>query len=264
MTAQPPAAPVTPALPPSDHAAASFDLRGRTVAAGNGWRWIADGWDLFRRQVGMWILLVVLLVVVLAVLGLVPVVGGAAAALIAPVLSGGLMIACRTLDEGGNLQLEHLFAGFRRNTQPLVIVGVFHLAASILIILLMTIFVGANVGFGALMGGMVGYAGMGAMTAGLASMLVAVLIGAALAIPVYAAIWFAPALIVLHDVDAIAALKASFFAILKNIPATFWYSLVLVGLAIAAGIPFGLGYLVLAPVAVASVYAAYRDIFFIP
>jgi uncharacterized membrane protein len=81
--------------------------------------------------------------------------------------------------------------------------------------------------------------------------------------PVYAAIWFAPALIAFHDVDALAALKASFFAIVKNIPATLWYSLILLVLAIAAGIPFGLGYLVLAPVAVASIYTAYRDIFFV-
>jgi uncharacterized membrane protein len=264
MAAHPPTSPATPALPPSNRAATRFDLRGRTVAAGNGWRWIVDGWDLFRRQVGMWILLVVLFVLVLVVLGVVPVVGGAAAALIAPVLSGGLMIACKTVDEGGGLQLEHLFAGFRQNTQSLVIVGVIHLVASILIILLMMIFVGANVGFGALMGGMVGHPGMGAMAAGLASMFVAALIGAALAMPVYAAIWFAPALIVLHDVEAVAALKASFFAILKNIPATLGYSIILVGLAIAAGIPFGLGYLVLAPVGVASIYASYRDIFFVP
>jgi uncharacterized membrane protein len=125
------------------------------------------------------------------------------------------------------------------------------------------IFVGTNVGVGALMGGMVGYPGTGAITAGLASIFLGAMIGVALAIPVYAAIWFAPALIVLHDVDALAALKASFFAIVKNIPATLWYSLILVGLAIAAGIPFGLGYLVLAPVAVASIYTGYRDIFFV-
>jgi uncharacterized membrane protein len=81
---------------------------------------------------------------------------------------------------------------------------------------------------------------------------------------VYAAIWFAPVLIVLHDVDAFAALKASFLAILKNIPATLWYSLILLGLAIVAAIPFGLGYLVLVPVGVTSIYAAYRDIFFVP
>ncbi len=263
MAAHPPTSPAASAPPPSDRASARFDLRGRTVDAGDGWRWIVDGWDLFRRQPGMWILLVVLFVLVVAVLGAFPIVGGAAAVLVAPVLSGGLMIACKAVDEGGSLQIEQLFAGFRHRTQPLVMVGVFHLVAFSLIILLLMIFVGANVGVGAVMGGMVGYPGMGAITAGLASMLLAALIGVALAMPVYAAIWFAPALIVLHDVDALAALKASFFAMVKNIPATLWYSVILVGLAIAAGIPFGLGYLVLAPVVVASIYTAYRDIFFV-
>lgn len=264
MAADPPTTPATPALPPPDRGAAQFDLAGRTVAVGDGWQWIVDAWDLFRRQAGMWILLVVLFVVVLLAIGAIPVVGGAVDALIAPVLSGGLMLACKTVDEGGSLTIEHLFAGFRRNTQPLVMVGIFHLLATFFIIVLLMIFVGANMGVGALLGGAVGHPGMGALTAGLASMLLAALIGAALAIPVYAAIWFAPVLIVLHDVDAVSALKASFFAILKNMPATLWYSLILLALAVAAGIPFGLGYLVLAPVAVASIYTAYRDIFFVP
>ena len=40
------------------------------------------------------------------------------------------------------------------------------------------------------------------------------------------------------------------------------YSLVLLVLAVIAAIPLGLGFLVLIPVAIASIYAAYRDIFF--
>jgi uncharacterized membrane protein len=240
-----------------------FDPRGRTVPAANGWQWIVDGWKLFRRQFGMWIALVLGFLAVMVVLGLVPVAGGAAAALIAPVLSGGLMLACRTIDEGASPRIEQLFAGFRQNTQQLVVVGIFHLVAVTAIVLLLTIFVGANVGFGALVGGMVGHPGMGAMTAGVASMFLAALLGAALSVPVYAALWFAPALIVFHDLDAVAALKASFFAILKNIPATFLYSLILLALAVLAGVSFGLGYLVLAPVGVASVYASYRDIFLV-
>jgi uncharacterized membrane protein len=40
------------------------------------------------------------------------------------------------------------------------------------------------------------------------------------------------------------------------------YSLVVFGLAIVAFIPLGLGWLVLGPVSFASVYTAYRDIYF--
>ncbi len=211
----------------------------------------------------MWILLLVVLVVIFAVLGSIPFLGAAAAALIAPVLSAGLMIASRNVDEGRDLQLEDLFAGFRRNASPLIVVGVFHLVATLLIFLLVMMFVGATVGVGALLGASVGFPGTGALAAGIVSLLIAGLIGAVLAIPVYAAMWFAPALIVFHDVDAASALKASFFSIFKNIPSTFWYGLIIVGLAIVAGIPFGLGYFILAPVGAASVYASYRDIFLV-
>ena len=39
------------------------------------------------------------------------------------------------------------------------------------------------------------------------------------------------------------------------------YSIVLLVLGIVAAIPLGLGWLVLGPVAIASVYVAYRDIY---
>ena len=97
------------------------------------------------------------------------------------------------------------------------------------------------------------------------------------------ATWFAPALIVLHDVAPGAALKASFFACLRNWIPFLVYSVVLLVLGIAVAIPLLLGYmayvaaslvsaivaailgllglLVLIPVMAASVYTAYRDIF---
>jgi uncharacterized membrane protein len=75
------------------------------------------------------------------------------------------------------------------------------------------------------------------------------------------ATWFAPALIVLHDVAPTAAFKASFYACLRNWIPFLVYSVVLLVLFLVAAIPAGLGFLVLIPVLVASVYTAYRDIF---
>jgi uncharacterized membrane protein len=57
------------------------------------------------------------------------------------------------------------------------------------------------------------------------------------------------------------ALKASFFACLRNWLPFLIYSLVLLFLGMVAAIPFGLGFLVLIPVLAGSVYTAYRDIF---
>ena len=262
MSALPPFPPASPALHPQPRNPDAFIPDGRSVDPVNGWRWIVDGWNLFLRAPGMWVLLLVVFVVILAVLSFVPLVGGAAAALLAPVLTGGLMLACATAAAGESPQIEQLFAGFRQNTAQLAVVGVFHLVASVVIALVLMLFVGANVGVGTLVGGMLGHPGLGAATGGMLSLLLAALVGTALAVVVYAAIWFAPALIVFHNMEAVAALRASLFASLKNVFSMLVYGVIVFVLAIVAAIPFSLGFLVLVPVLTGSVYAAYRDVFF--
>jgi uncharacterized membrane protein len=59
----------------------------------------------------------------------------------------------------------------------------------------------------------------------------------------------------------VAALKASFFGCLKNLIPFLLYGIVLLVLAMIATIPFGLGWLVLGPVMIASIYRSYRDIY---
>ena len=48
---------------------------------------------------------------------------------------------------------------------------------------------------------------------------------------------------------------------LKNFVPFLLYGVVLLVLCFVAAIPLGLGFLVLGPVAIASIYAGYRDIF---
>ena len=93
-------------------------------------------------------------------------------------------------------------------------------------------------------------------------LLLAILLFLACAIPVYMAMWFAPALVVLHDMAPIEAVRRSFGASMKNMVPFLVYGFVLVVLSVIAAIPLMLGLLVLAPVVVASVYTSYRDIFF--
>jgi uncharacterized membrane protein len=81
-------------------------------------------------------------------------------------------------------------------------------------------------------------------------------------VPVFMAIWFAPALVVFHQFGAMEALKASFDGCLKNIVPFLVQGVILLVASIVASIPFGLGWLVLGPVSFASVYTAYRDIYF--
>jgi uncharacterized membrane protein len=84
----------------------------------------------------------------------------------------------------------------------------------------------------------------------------------ALVIPVNMALWFCPALVMLQDQTAIRAIKQSFKACLRNLVPFLIYGAVLLVLGFIASIPFALGWLVLGPVILGSVYAAYRDIYF--
>jgi uncharacterized membrane protein len=81
-------------------------------------------------------------------------------------------------------------------------------------------------------------------------------------IPAVMAIWFAPALVVLNDFGVGDALATSFRACLKNFVPFLVYGAIFLGLAILASIPLMLGWLALAPTTVATVYTAYRDIFY--
>jgi uncharacterized membrane protein len=95
----------------------------------------------------------------------------------------------------------------------------------------------------------------------LVPMLLAVLVIMALSIPLAMAMLFATPLIVLTDAPLGAALKASFGACLKNILAFLVWSVAILILAILASIPLLLGWLLLGPVMMVSLYMAYRDIF---
>jgi uncharacterized membrane protein len=75
------------------------------------------------------------------------------------------------------------------------------------------------------------------------------------------ALWFAPSLVVFNNLKPVDAMKASFLACLKNIVPFLLYGIVLIVLCFVAAIPLGLGFLVLGPVAIASIYTGYRDIF---
>lgn len=228
---------------------------GRTVDAGRGWDWIVEAYTLFRKQPGVWILTAVALGVLLIVISMIPLLGSLATALLFPIFSGGLMLGCKDLERGGALEIEHLFAGFRQKTGDLVMVGAFNLIGWVVIIFAVVAVVGGGVFMGVMRGGIEG-AGIS-----IASMLIAMLLVAGLSVPLCMATWFAPALIVLHGTAPAAALKASFFACLRNWMPFLVYGVVLLVLCLVAAIPLFLGYLVLVPVLIASVYTACRDIF---
>lgn len=236
--------------------AGDFVAGGRALAPGRGWEWIAQAWALFKKQPGVWIGLVVILVIVFIVMALVPIIGSLATIVLGPVFMGGIALGTRAQDTGGELAIGHLFGGFQERFGPLVLVGVLYLVASVVIALVVGLLTGAS------LFGMMGSTAPETMPPGaILTLLLAFLIMLALMVPVFMAIWFAPALIVLHGQDAVEAMKQSFAGCLKNIVPFLIYGLVLLVFSILASIPAGLGWLVLGPVLAASVYTGYKDIF---
>jgi hypothetical protein len=234
-----------------------FIPQGRGVPMGNGWTWLADAWSIFRKAAGTWIGMVVVLAVIVIVAHLIPFIGAIAMQILWPVFVGGLMLASRTIDQGGVAQFSQLFAGFQHRTGTLVALGAIWLVLSIIIVVIVGVITGVQVFAIMGAGGNPDQVLAVAMTALLAALLIL-----ALMLPLVMATWFAPALIVFHDLSVGAAMKASFGGCLKNIlPFLLYGVLALIAGAIAA-IPLLLGWLVLAPVLTASVYTSYRDIYF--
>ena len=234
-------------------------LPGRSLNAGAGWDWIAGGWKLFLRAPLMWIIAMVLIFVAFVALALVPILGGIAVQLIQPVVSAGLVVASHSLERGGNFELEHLFAGFKKNFGNLVVVGLLFMVGGVAIFMVFMAIVGMTVGTAFLTSNPEQI--LSTVMASAMVILLGLLIMLALLVPLFAAYWFAPALVVMHGMQPIAAMRESFFASFRNFVPFLVYGIVLMLLAIVAAIPFGLGYLVLVPVVMASTYVAYRMIF---
>lgn len=235
--------------------APAFNGNSRVVPPGNAFDWLRQGWALFAANPGLWIgLTIVLLVIVLGV-QIVPLVGTLAAHLLMPVLGAGLLLVCRKIDEGESVQIDDLFAGFKQNAGPLVMVGVLYMLAMLAIVVIVV-----AVGGGSVAGGLLSAqpVGLGVIFGGL---MLSLLLSLALSVPVVMAVWFAPSLVFFNNMRPVEALKASFEACMKNVLAFLVYGLIVLVLAFFAALPVGLGFLVLIPVLAGSVYAAYRDVF---
>lgn len=228
---------------------------GRSVPTGNGWTWIVDAWSIFRAAAGTWIGVVLVLGVILIVLAVLPFIGAVASFVLGPVFTGGLMLACRDA-QNGQMRFSQAFGGFTHRFGTLATVGVFYLLGMVAIVLLASFVTGVG------MFSMLGGATPGELASMGVALLLAVLIMFALMLPLVMAVWYAPALVVLNEMGAGEAMKASFFGCLKNMLPFLLYGILLTVAGVIASVPFLLGWLVLGPVLVASIYTSYRDIYF--
>lgn len=250
---------VFPAPPDGDPIPAALVMPGRRVRAGAGVDWVADGWRLFRKSPLMWIVFLVIYFLINVGLGLVPWMGMWIASLVAPLLMGGIALGCRSLETGGDLELEHLLAGFRRNTGPLFAIGLVYVLGELALMAIFALFAGAPF-LSALVSGDEA-AILDSLPEDLLSLTLGGLVVAALLIPLVAAYWFAPALAMLHGLPALPAMKASLLACVRNVLPMLVYGLVMLALLVPAILVLGLGLIVWLPVLLATVYTSYRSVF---
>lgn len=232
----------------------------RKVAAGRGWQWIATAFALFRKNPLIWLVLNLVLAMIGVALSLLPVVGAYVMYLLTPLFLGGLMVACKDLDSGKDIEIAHLFRGFRQNATHLVTVGGVYLVGQVVISGVMLTLGGPEFQEAV-------RAGVGAMEAtqitpeALSRISLALLVGAALFVPLALAIWFAPALVILDNQPGFRALGISMVACLRNILPFLLYSLLSSILLVVAVIPLGLGLILWIPVMLLTLYTSYRDVF---
>ena len=225
------------------------------VGAGRGSAWWSGGWSLFREATGLWIGITIVYVIAIMLLGMIPMVGSLATYILMPMIGGGLMLGCHSLEAGSGLSFGHLFAGFQKNSAQLAMVGLLYLVGIIAIALGVVVLV---------FGGGIGAAMMGgnfASGATFSTIMLGVLLGLGLIVPLAMSIWYAPALVMLNDIPATQAMKLSFKGCWRNMVPFLVYGIVGVVLAILASIPLALGWLLLVPTMICSTYVSYREIF---
>jgi hypothetical protein len=249
-------APPTAAVDDPHEGGGSFGtllLDGRAVSIGRGLSWIGGGWHLFKQSPGIWIGIVLILLGISVVASFLGRIGDVVMFLLSPIFAAGLMLGCRAQEEGEALEIGHLFAGFKTNPLNLVLVGLVYLLVVAGVFMVVTLMFGAGVA--------------AAFTSGnyqtligpiLALVAALVIVGA----PIMMAYYYAATLVALDDAGVMPAVKGGFAGGFKNILPLLFYSIVMLVLFMVAAIPLLLGWLVMLPIAIASMYSSYRDIFY--
>lgn len=253
-----------------------LNVQARLIQGSRGWRWLADGWKIFRTSSLKWLSLVFGYWMLMTVVSVIPFVGVVAVLVLVPGFSVAFMAASRAAERAQPIELSLLFAGFRENARAQILLGAVYLVS---IFLLLSASMLAD--DGALARWMVTGARPTPEVLQSDAFLQALMIAATLYLPVMMLFWFAPTLVAWHAMPVAKALFFSLFACLMNwraftvygmasalvlfvVPFIALFALMLLSggalrpAAMAVMFPFVLS---LMPTLFASFYASYRDIF---
>lgn len=179
--------------------------------------------------------------------------------LIGPIFMVGVLTFAQGIAQGEEADVGKLFVGFKEKLGTLIAV-----AALYIVMIVAVIAVGAIVAL-PLWGGAHLFNAASPEQAmqgvGMAGVLIAILAIFALTLPVVAAYWFAPGLVFYADLGAVAAMKQSFSACLRNWLPFLVYGILALLVILLGALALVIGLLVALPVLMASYYAIFRDLF---
>ena len=231
----------------------------------HGLKWLVQGFVLLRRNFFIWVLFVLMLWGLVFIASRVPF-AGILLALLTPVFLGGLMLGCRALEKGEELEIAHFFAGFRTNPTNLIAIGGFYLIGNVAIAGLMYLIGGQAIQ--QIVAGQAQNVDPAVLMQSVGPALVALLAGMALSVPLTMAIWFAPLLVIFGNEKPASALRNSFIACARNTLAFLVYGLVILVPLVLLMAPFDLanmdrnpGLWIVALLVLPSIYTSYRDVF---
>ena len=235
-------------------------MEARKVHAMHAWMWIKHGYWLFKKNPLLWMVLTSIGVVGIFGISTIPMIGDPLSTLLFPALLAGYMFGCHALAQGEELELAHLFSGFQQHAPKLVTLGGVNLVAQLLILGVMMLTGGATL-VSIMMDSKASAEDPAVLMQAMTGAGLAILIGATLFSVLLMAMQFAPMLVIFGNMAPIPAMKTSLRAFLRNMIPLSVYGLLLLPFAILASLPMMLGWLVLLPVIITSLYAIYRDLF---
>lgn len=227
-------------------------LKVRNVDPLQAIQWFKQGWQVFMSNPATWALMGLLFGVIVLVSSMLPFLGGVILNLLVPILTAGMLQAVKNSQAGTPIEITDVFSFFKDEPKrnQLLIVGALMLGAGLVAAVLSTLFIGNAIQVDEL-------TGMPSFNLGLSALLfmfvVVIFLGMLFT--------YAPALVIFEGMSAVDAVKGSLQGTLANVLPFVVFVLFYAALSFVAAIPFMLGFLVLIPVMMAAVYAAYKDIF---
>ncbi|WP_323837352.1 BPSS1780 family membrane protein [Photorhabdus africana] len=177
-----------------------------------------------------------------------------------PVFIGGIIAVCEKQKTSGEFELGLLFNGFQKNFASLLGVGALTLGIILPGVIAMFIAGGSAV-IHILLSAQHGEISAEMLRNSLSSLLLGFFILIIFSIVNAALTWFAPALIVIHNLKFGAAISMSLAAVKKNLLPGLLFFITSAIIFIISVMTFGLGFLISIPIFLVSYYSSYRSIF---